>query len=197
MSLSLRQCLTCLFVCPLHSTCSSGEVEGHALVSARPERPERHQPELTAYANSSGWSQPMLVHLFTINYKIYSSINTQKWQEIIIDLLLLVYLLTGSMYWCWFVCLFICMCVCCHRVDILLWCLPQRVSGTWASTWSDLSMCQLFRRHDCRHPQVSWCYCNCTVLFFLLPASVFALLCCYITLCLQRQLDPTGTLVCL
>lgn len=58
-SVSLTPCNMSLFVCPLHSAGSSGEVEGHALVSAGPKRPERHQPELTAHADRSRWSQPM------------------------------------------------------------------------------------------------------------------------------------------
>lgn len=66
-------------------------------------------------------------------------------------------------YFVW-ICLlnYVCLCVSMHyhRVDIILRCLPQCVPGTWAATWSDLSMCQLFRSHDCRHPQVSCCYCT-------------------------------------
>lgn len=77
--------------------------------------------------------------------------NTLKSQEIIIDF-----------YFVW-ICLFdgVCLCVSAHyhRVDIIVRCLPQCVPGTWAATWSDLSMCQLFRSHDCRHPQVSCRYC--------------------------------------
>lgn len=40
----------------LYSAGCSGEVEGHALVSPCPERPERHQPELPAHAHRSWWS---------------------------------------------------------------------------------------------------------------------------------------------
>lgn len=37
--------------CPLCSSGGGGEVEGHALVSAGPEGPERRQPELAADAH--------------------------------------------------------------------------------------------------------------------------------------------------
>lgn len=46
------------------SLCSpggSGEVQGHALVSAGSERPEGHQPELTTHADCSWRRQPMWV----------------------------------------------------------------------------------------------------------------------------------------
>ena len=48
---------------PPYSAGSSGEIEGHALVSARSEGPERHQPELTAHVDRSRRSQPLWVHL--------------------------------------------------------------------------------------------------------------------------------------
>lgn len=42
-----------LLLCPLCSTGGGGKIEGHALVSPGPARPERHQPRLITHAHRS------------------------------------------------------------------------------------------------------------------------------------------------
>ena len=82
----------------LYSAGGGGEVEGHALVSPGPARPERHQPELLAHAHRSRWSKSMWVHLLIL-IKWKALMNNVKPQ------------VTNS-FWCLNVCLIGPMCVC-------------------------------------------------------------------------------------
>lgn len=61
------------------------------------------------------------------------------------------------------------------RVCVFMWCLPERVSVSWAETWDDLPMCFLTWGHDSSHPQVPACIKSCAYHLCTLNCHRYAL----------------------